>query len=92
MRLRHAPRFGFGVYAGLVERQIKFGSKVAAELKIGIGFCAAQPMMQMRGVQQQTKFPASFDKGAQQRNGIGAAREPHSKPHPGLQQGCIERE
>jgi hypothetical protein len=48
--------------------------------------------MQMCGVKDNAEFPALFNKGAQQRNRVSAARESDSKAHAGLQQACVERE
>jgi hypothetical protein len=75
-----------------MEGQIELGSEVAAKLKIGIGFCTAQAVMQMRSVEDETEFPALFNKSAQQRDGVSAAGESDGEAHPGLQQRCVERE
>lgn len=74
-----------------MEGQAQSGGKIAAKLKVGAGFCATQPMMKMRGMEYEPKFPAPFNKCAEQRNRISPAREPDGQAHPRLQQRCVER-
>ena len=56
--IRSTARFGSDVYAGFMEGNIEPGGEVAAELKVGIGFGAAQAVMQVRGVEDKAEFPA----------------------------------
>jgi hypothetical protein len=64
-----------------MEGQIELGSEVAAELKIGIGFCTAEAVMQMCGVEDKAELPALFDQSAQQRNRVCAAGEADGEAH-----------
>jgi len=50
--------FGCGVDAGLMKRNIKVDGEGFREREIGIGFFAAQAVMEMSGVQNNAEFPA----------------------------------
>ncbi len=75
-----------------MERQAKSSGKIAAKLKVGVGFCAAQPVMQMRDMKHEAQFPAPLSECAQQRNRISPAGNADSQAHAWLEQGCVERE
>ena len=48
--------------------------------------------MEVSGMKYQSQFPAAVDQRAEERDGIGSARETDGKTHPGFQEGGVERE
>ncbi len=67
--------FGGGVDAGLMEGNIEVFGEGFREGEIGVGFIAAQAVMQMGGVENKAQFPrlSVRQQGAQERDGIGSA-------------------
>ena len=86
--------FGFGcdIDAGLVERQAEAGGEVAREFQIGVGFFAAQAVMEMGGVEHQAEFGAAFGQRAQQGYGVCAAGEAYGQTQAGLEQRGVDSE
>ena len=66
-------RFGGDIDAGFVEGNVERGGKVAAEGQIGVGFFAAQAVVEMGGVENQAKLRAAIGEGAQEGDGVRAA-------------------
>ncbi len=73
-----------------MERETEFRGESAAEFKVGIGFGAAQAVVEMRGVEHEAQFPAPLGESTQQSNRIRAAGEADGEAHAGLQQRSIE--
>lgn len=83
--------FGRGVKAGGVEGEAKLGSQIADESKVGVGFRAAQAVVQVRDVQREAQFPALVVKSSQQGNGICAAGDGHAEAQTGAEMGGVKR-
>jgi hypothetical protein len=69
-----------------VEGQAQIRRQTAGEIQIGVCLCAAQAVVQVDGVQHQAQFPAALGQGAQQGDGVRAAREAHGQPQARPQQ------
>jgi hypothetical protein len=64
---------GGSVNLRMMERHVEFGCEFLGEGQIGIGFIAAQAVMEMGGMEDQPQFPAPFREGAQEGDRIRAA-------------------
>ena len=51
----------------------ELGGEVGDEGLVGVGFCAAQAVVEMGGVEDEAEFPAALGEGAQEGDGVGAA-------------------
>ena len=87
-----ATRLGRGVNARFVKGQAKLSGKFTRKLEVAIGFGSAKAVMQVSGMKNNAQFPAPLGEHACQRNRIGAAGEPHRKPHSRLEHRGIERQ
>lgn len=87
-------RFGFdgGVDARIVKWNAELRSEIVAKGKILVGFCSAQSVMQMRGMEHEAQFPAPLVKHAKQGNGVRASGKTDGEAHAGLEKRGVERE
>ncbi len=80
---------GSGVDASVVKWNVELLSEVTGEGQVGIGFVAAETVMEMGGVEDEAQFPARFtiplDEDTQEGDGVGAAREADGESHAGAQ-------
>jgi PadR family transcriptional regulator PadR len=74
-----------------MERHIQPAGEFAAEVAVGIGFLAAETVMQVGGVKHQAAFFARVGQGAQQGHRVCSAGKSDSYAHARIQQGGVER-
>ena len=74
-----------------VEWDIERSREVRGESLVLIGFCAAQAVVEVGGVQDDAQFCGSGGEGAGERDGIGSAGEADGQAQAGPEQRCVER-
>ena len=68
------------------ERACRGAQPDCGKIQVGVGFGAAQAVMQMCGMKHQAQFPAPLGERPQQRHRIGAAGKADGKAQTGLEQ------
>jgi hypothetical protein len=80
-----------GVDAMLVKSQAHLAGKVAAKCEIAVGFGAAEAVVQVRNVEDETEFPAVFCECAKEGYRVGATGETDGETKAGLEQRGVDR-
>jgi hypothetical protein len=77
---------GGDIDAGLMKGQAKTGRKLAGKGQIGVGFLAAQAVVQVGGMEHQAQLRAAGGESPQQGHRIRAAGEAYGQAQTGLEQ------
>ncbi len=84
--------FGLGVDTGGVKAEAQRGGETGTELLVGVRIGAAQAVMEVGQVQDDSQVRGAGSKSAGESDGVGAARKSDGQPKARLERGEVQRQ